>query len=495
MSIEEMVESYLGDGTLPDLPDRHFIAGDWAAPVNGGRMETFDAGAARPFHVVAAGDAADVDRAVAAAERVQRAWGRTKPSERGAILMRAAALLRQEAARFAFAESLDSGKPLQEAEGDVAGAARAFEYYSGAADKIEGGTFPVGSDHIAYSLPEPMGVTAHIIPWNFPISTAARGIAPALAAGCTVVAKPADTTPLTMLMLAELLVRAGLPTGVCNVVTGTGPDAGAPLVAHPGVRHVTFTGSVPTGIGVMQAAARNVASVVLELGGKSPVIVFEDADLDAAADGVIGAIFENAGQICSAGSRLIVSRAVHGEMVARVVQKAQAIEMGHGLRRPALGPLNSDAHLGRVRSAVESALSRGRRATIGGTVATDPVTNAGWFFAPTIFDDVPADDALVQDEIFGPVLSVQVAEDEAHALQLANCTDYGLVAGIYTADFGRAHRLARDVDAGQVYLNEYFAGGIEVPFGGNRRSGFGREKGFAAVRNYLRIKGVAGRIG
>lgn len=495
MSLDRDIANYLERGELPNLPSQHFIAGGWAAPSSGERMESFDAGRAAPFHAFAAGDEADVDRAVVAANAAQPGWGRTKPSARGAILAEAARLLRAEKERFAFVESLDSGKPLQEALGDVAGAARAFEYYGAGANTIEGATFPLGPDHLGYSVPEPVGVTAHVIPWNYPLSTAARGIAPALAAGCTVVAKPAETTPLTMLMLAELLSRAGLPDGVCNAVTGTGPAAGAPLVADRRVRHVTFTGSVPTGIGVMEAAARNVATVVLELGGKSPLVVLADADLDAAADGAIGAIFENAGQICSAGSRLIVERGAHDALLERVIDKASALTMGHGLTRPTLGPLNSKAHLGRVAEKVEAARARGLAPAIGGRAATDPRTGKGWFFEATIFDAVPETDPLVKEEIFGPVLTVQVADDEAHALALANGTDYALVAGVYTRDFGAAHRLAREIDAGQVFLNEYFAGGIEVPFGGNRQSGFGREKGMAALRNYLRVKSVAARIG
>ncbi|WP_108662216.1 aldehyde dehydrogenase family protein [Acuticoccus kandeliae] len=495
MSTDAAIRDYLATGALPALPADHFIAGAWAAPTANARMETFDPGLGKPFHEFAAGNEEDVDRAVMSADGAQDGWGRTKAGARGAILMRAAALLREEAARFAFVESLDSGKPLQEAEGDVAGAARAFEYYAGAADKIEGDTFPIGDAYLGYSHPEPVGVTAHIIPWNFPISTAARGIAPALAAGCTVVAKPAETTPLTMLMLGDLLHRAGLPEGVCNVVTGTGPAAGAPLVAHPRVRHITFTGSVPTGQGVMQAASRNVASVILELGGKSPLIVLKDADLDAAADGVIGAIYENAGQVCSAGSRLIVERAAHDALLDKVIARVKALKIGHGLRRSTLGPLNSEPHLQRVAAKVAAAKARGLSPVIGGAAAVDPETGAGWFFEPTIFDDVALDDLVVQDEIFGPVLAVQIAEDVEDAARLANGTDYALVAGIYTRDFAAAHRLARDVDAGQVYINEYFAGGIEVPFGGNRQSGFGREKGLAAVHNYLRVKSVAAKIG
>ncbi|WP_377294935.1 aldehyde dehydrogenase family protein [Rhizobium sp. SG2393] len=495
MSTDSLVSEYFSTGTLAGLPSGHFIDGAFVTASGGRTIETFDPGAARAFHAFAAGDCADVDRAVAAARTAQKTWGRTRGNLRGAVLMRAAALLRAEAQRFAVVESLDSGKALQEAEGDVQGAARCLEYYAGAADKIEGSSFPLGTDYVGFSVDEPVGVTAHIIPWNYPLSTAARSFAPALAAGCTVVAKPAEQTPLTALMLADLLFRAGLPAGVLNVVTGTGAEAGGPLVAHPDIRHVTFTGSVQTGVRVMQAAAAHVASVVLELGGKSPVIVMADADMDAAVEGILGAIYENAGQICSAGSRLVVERSVHAQLVDRLARRAGALRIGHGLRRPQLGPLNSAAHLDKVAGYVDAARQRGLTISAGGERTVDPDGGAGWFFQPTIIDTVSADDPVVQEEIFGPVLSVQVVDDEEEAVAIANGTNFGLVAGIYTRDFGRAHRMAREIEAGQVYINEYFAGGIEVPFGGSKQSGFGREKGLQALKSYTRIKSVTARIG
>jgi aldehyde dehydrogenase (NAD+) len=494
MSTETLVSEYFSTGTLTGLPTGHFIDGAFVAASGNRTMETFDPGSARAFHAFAAGDESDVGRAVAAARKAQRDWGRTKAGTRGTILFRAAQIIRAEAARLAVVESLDSGKALQEAEGDVAGAARCFEYYAGAADKIQGDTFPLGADYMGYSIEEPVGVTGHIIPWNYPLSTAARSIAPALAAGCTVVAKPAEQTPLTALVLAEILHRAGLPAGVCNVVTGTGAEAGGPLVAHPDVRHVTFTGSVPTGIRVMQSAAVNVTSVVLELGGKSPVVVMADADLDAAVEGVLGAIYENAGQICSAGSRLVVERGVHADLVERIAARAGALKIGHGLRRPQVGALSSAAHLDKVAGYVDGARERGISVAAGGRRAVDQESGTGWFFEPTILDAVKADDAVIQEEIFGPVLSVQVVDGEEEAVAIANGTDFGLVAGIYTSDFGRAHRMARDIDAGQIFINEYFAGGIEVPFGGNKLSGFGREKGFAALKSYTRTKSLAAKI-
>jgi aldehyde dehydrogenase (NAD+)/betaine-aldehyde dehydrogenase len=333
-----------------------------------------------------------------------------------------------------------------------------------------------------------------VIPWNYPLSTAARGIAPALAAGCTVVAKPAEQTPLTALLLAQIIHAAGLPAGVVNVVTGTGSQAGASLVAHAGVDHVTFTGSVATGMNVMRNAAEHSTRLLLELGGKSPLLVLADADLDRALEGVMDGIFENAGQICSAASRLLIDRRIHAAFVERLLAKTRALTLGHGLRNPGMGPLNSAAHLEKVAGFLERARSRDAHILCGGHATTDPQTGLGWFFEPTIVDDLRADDELVQEEIFGPVLAVQIFDDLEHAVDLANGTRFGLVAGIYTRDFSHAHRLAQRIDAGQVYINEYFAGGIALPFGGNKRSGFGREKGMEALRSYSKLKSVAARL-
>lgn len=492
---QSLVEIALSSGTLPDLPSGHFIDGSFTAAASGRSMESFDPGRSEPFAHFARGDAADVEAAVASARRAfEQVWRDLPAAERGRILYRAAALIREEARRLSVVECLDSGKPLAEAEGDVAGAARAFEYYAGACDKLQGDTFPLGPDYLGYSLHEPVGVTAQIIPWNFPISTAARGIAPALAAGCAVIAKPAEQTPFTALLLAEILKRAGLPDGVCNVVTGTGAEAGAPLAAHPGIDHITFTGSVATGQSVMKAAADNVTRLVLELGGKSPVVVLKDCDRAGALDGVIGAIFENAGQICSAGSRLIVERPLHDGFVDDLCKRAQQIKLGHGLRNPQLGPVNSAQQLERIAGFIERARGRGIEVATGGQNAADPESGKGWFYQPTIIDDCAAGDELVREEIFGPVLTVQIAEDAEHAAALANDSQYALVAGVYTRDFAAAHRLARRIDAGQVYINEYFAGGIEVPFGGNKKSGFGREKGLEGLMSYCRTKSVAARL-
>lgn len=493
--IDTRAAHILKSGQMEGLPQGHFINGRFAMPSHNRTLESFDPGSGKAFASFAAGDENDIDQAVASSRQAfETVWRDTLPVERGRILQRASALIWKEIDQLALAESLDSGKPLQEALGDVRGAARAFEYYAGACDKLQGDSFPLGPGYIGYSVHEPIGVTAHIIPWNFPISTAARGFAPALAAGCTVVAKPAEQTPFTALMLAHILTRAGLPDGVLNVVTGTGAQTGAPLTRHPGIDHITFTGSVQTGRAVMKAAADEITRVVLELGGKSPVIVLADCNREQALEGVMGAIFENAGQICSAGSRLIIECSIHADFVAELATRAKALKLGHGLRRPDIGPVNSAAHLEKIAGFIDRARASGSEIVTGGKMTTDPETGNGWFFEPTIIDRANEGDEVVRDEIFGPVLTVQVADDADHALALANNTMFGLVAGIYTGNFANAHRLARSLDAGQVYINEYFAGGIEVPFGGNKHSGFGREKGLEGLKSYCKTKSIAGKI-
>ncbi len=493
--LKALVRQAQATGSLTGLPDKHLIAGQWRASMDGAQMQTFDPGTGQAFAEFAAGSVQDVELAVAAARDAMKGpWRNTTPAQRGRMLGRVAQLIRANADRLAIVECLDSGKRLVEAQGDVAGAANCFEYYAGACDKHEGSSIPLGPDYLAYTLNEPIGVTAHIIPWNYPLSTAARGMAPALAAGCTVVAKPAEQTPLTCLMLGELCLQAGFPPGVCNVIAGTGAQAGAALVRHPDVDHITFTGSVATGTHVMQSAAPNITRLVLELGGKSPVVVLADCDMDAAVEGVMGAIFENAGQICSAGSRLVIARSIHDVFVQRVVDRARALTLGHGLRNPGMGPVSSEAHLRKIAGFVARARERGVEVLCGGAQTSDPQTGQGWFFQPTVLDHLQATDEAVQEEIFGPVLTVQVFDDVDEALALANGTRFGLVAGVFTRDFALAHRLARDIDAGQVFINEYFAGGISVPFGGNKSSGFGREKGLEALRSYCKLKSVAARI-
>jgi acyl-CoA reductase-like NAD-dependent aldehyde dehydrogenase len=495
VALVHLVNEARKTGSIADLPEQHWIDGRSVPSVSGRRMETIDPGTGKAFASVAAGNALDVDLAIGAARTaLSGPWSKIVPAERGRLLSRASALIRAHADHLAVAETLHAGKRLVEAQGDVGGAARAFEYYAGACDKFQGSSIPLGPDYISYTRHEPIGVVAQIVPWNYPISTLVRGLAPALAAGCVVVAKPADQTPLTALMLGKILAEAGLPPGVFNVVTGTGADVGAPLVAHPGIDHITFTGSVATGINVMQSAAPNVTRLALELGGKSPVVVLADADLDAAIDGVIGAIFENAGQICSAGSRLIVERQIHASFVSKLVERTRALRVGHGLRAVDMGPVNSPAQLARIGGFVERARARGVEVLCGGQSTADPETGLGWFYEPTILDGLAPNDEAVQCEIFGPVLCVQIADTVEHAISLANGTDYALAAGIYTRDLSNAHRIAASLDAGQVYINEFFAGGIETPFGGNRASGFGRAKGLEALMSFSKLKSVTARL-
>ncbi|APG48934.1 aldehyde dehydrogenase family protein [Phaeobacter porticola] len=490
MTADQLIATYFETGRPPDLPRDHFIDGRPAVAEAGDRMESFDPGRGVALADFAVGDAADVDRAVTSAVAGFGIWGATPPAQRCAILNEAARLMRAEAEQLSVVEALDSGKTLNEARDDIAGSARLLEYYAGAADKLDGRSVNLGNDNAAFTLREPVGVTAHIVPWNYPTSTLVRGIAPALAAGCSAVVKPAETTPFTALMIADLLVRAGLPAGVVNVVTGTGIAAGAPLVRDPRVRHVTITGSVATGVGVMQSVAPNVTGLTLELGGKSPLIAFGDADVDKVVDGALWAIFSNAGQICSAGSRLLVHRSIHAEVRDKLVIKARALRIGHGLRNPDMGAINSARHLAQIADHVENARKRGVEIVLGGTRVVDPDTGEGWFYAPTILDDLPESDDAVLREIFGPVLVIQVFDDEAEALTLANGTEFALAAGIYTKDISTALRMARRVDAGQVTVNDYWAGGIELPFGGNRKSGFGREKGLEGLEAYTRSKAV-----
>ncbi|MEP3047914.1 MAG: aldehyde dehydrogenase family protein [Roseibium sp.] len=495
-TLTDLIAEYEASGTLSALHKGHFVDGAFQTPSHNRTMESFDPGKAAAFASFTAGNADDVKAAVQSSRTAFRTnWRDTAPVERARILQKASELILDNLDLLAVVETLDSGKPLQEAIGDVRGASRAFEYYAGACDKLQGDSFPLGPNHIGYSIHEPVGVTAHIIPWNFPISTAARGFAPALAAGCAIVAKPAEQTPFTALLLAKILHDAGLPKGVCNVVTGTGPEVGAPLTHHAGIDHITFTGSVRTGKAVMKAAADDITRVVLELGGKSPVVVLGDCDKQAALEGVLGAIFENAGQICSAGSRLVIEKNIHAEFVEELVTRTKNLRIGHGFRQPDLGPVNSAEHLKKIASFVDRAKTNSADIVTGGAIAKDPETGKGWFYEPTIIDNVASADELAQEEIFGPVLTVQVAENAEHALQLANDCQYGLVAGIYTSDFAKAHTLAREIDAGQIYINEYFAGGIEVPFGGNKKSGFGREKGLEGLKSYCKTKSIAARIG
>ncbi len=387
------------------------IGGERTGPSGGDYSPTYDPASGEPFAEVAVGTDDDVDRAVAAARAAFESWRDTDPGERGRLVHRVGELVAERAAELAAIESKDQGKPLSQARSDVDGARRYFEYFAGAADKLEGRSVPIGPQQVDFTVREPYGVSAQITPWNFPGNLFARGVAPALVAGNAVVVKPAPQTSLTTLRLAELCSEAGLPDGVVNVVTGPGDPTGEALVSHPGVDTITFTGSVPTGRRIMKRAAETVTPVTLELGGKNPALVFPDADLDTAADAIAAGIFTNAGQVCSAVDRLLVHEAVHDELVDRVVGIAEGYEIGPGWDDPDLGPLASREHRDRVLEYVADGQAEGATLHTGGSALDRP----GYFVEPTVFTGVQNDMRIAREEIFGPVLSVIAFGDEAEA--------------------------------------------------------------------------------
>jgi acyl-CoA reductase-like NAD-dependent aldehyde dehydrogenase len=407
------------------------------------------------------------------------------------MLQRVAARMVKEAGDLAYLECIDTGFPLRDCQmlaKDIA--ARRFEYYGGLADKLGGETIPVPGNNLDYTLREPLGVVGMIIPWNSPLWEGSVCVAPALAAGNTIVLKPAEEALLTMLRLAEMMKEEGVPDGVFNIVTGFGPEAGAALASHSGINAMSFTGSVETGSEVMKLAAQNVIPIGLELGGKSANIVFADANVDTAVMYSMFAIFAASGQVCTAGSRLLLQRPIHDEFMSKLVERTKQFRVGPGLDNLDMGPVISERHLNRVLGYIDVGKLEGATVTTGGQRLTDGVLADGYFVAPTIFDGVSHHMRIAQEEIFGPVLSVLEFEDADEALEIANGTSYGLAAAVWTRDIKTAHYMARNLEAGSIYVNRYFTSGIEAPTGGYKRSGFGRVDGVEVMRHYTQIKNV-----
>ncbi|HEY1701876.1 MAG TPA: aldehyde dehydrogenase family protein [Trebonia sp.] len=429
-----------------------------------------------------------IDQAVASARAASAQWRRTAVASRAVALRRIAVLIDRDRDELGRLESRQTGKPLAQGRRDAELTARYFDFYASAIETFYGSTIPLDSGNFVYTSWEPHGVTGHIIPWNYPMQILARSVAPALAIGNGAVLKPPEEAPLTALRLARLGIEAGLPAGLLNIVPGYGETAGAALTAHPGISHISFTGSVPVGKTISAAAAARVIPVTMELGGKSPNIVFADADLDRATPVIVNSIIQMAGQTCSAGSRLLVQRDIHDELVTRIAKAFTSLTIGPALDDPALGPLISGPQRDRVASYVAQAYQSATLVT-GGHALNGDRYGDGYFFEPTLIDEVDPASALGQDEIFGPVLVVSEFDDADEAVALANGTEYGLVAGVWTRDVGTAHRMIRDVDTGQVFVNTYGAsGGVELPFGGVKQSGHGREKGAEGLRGFARLK-------
>src|SRR5499426_1555032 len=471
-----------------------FIDGQFVDAESGKTFKTPNPATGETFAEVAEADRADVDKAVSAARKAfEGKWSKMSARDRGRLLYKLSQLIERDAARLAELETIDNGKPIKESTYiDLPSVVENFEYFAGWATKIEGETIPVPGRMFNYTLREPVGVCGQIIPWNFPLLMAAWKLAPALAAGNTVVLKPAEQTPVGAMELAKLIQEAGFPEGVVNVLPGYGETAGAALAAHPGIDKIAFTGSTEVGKLIAKAAAENLTKVSLELGGKAPNIVFADSDLEQAVAGAMMGIFYNQGQVCCAGSRLFVEEPVKDEFLAKLKERSEKIAVGDPMDKTTqMGPQVSEEQLNRIKGYVDIAREEGASVVVGGeSPRLEGAFEKGYFFTPTIFSDVQNTMRVAQEEIFGPVVSVISFKDEDDLIKQANDTIYGLSAGIWTRDITRAHRFAREIKAGVVWINTYNMFNAASPFGGYKQSGYGREMGRHALDLYTQVKSV-----